>query len=135
VPFGNPCLSCGACCAYFRVSFCWLEGNPDIEDAVPLDLTEDLPPYRLCMRGTNQKNPRCVALVGQIGAAVSCAIYQNRPSPCREFGIQYNDEHISASSEDIERCNRARAVWGLYPIILDDHGEQRASDLPLMPIG
>ncbi|EAX0008081.1 YkgJ family cysteine cluster protein, partial [Salmonella enterica] len=22
----NPCMTCGACCAYFRVSFYWAEG-------------------------------------------------------------------------------------------------------------
>ncbi|MLR39642.1 YkgJ family cysteine cluster protein, partial [Salmonella enterica subsp. enterica] len=23
----NPCMTCGACCAYFRVSFYWAEGD------------------------------------------------------------------------------------------------------------
>ncbi|RBD09468.1 YkgJ family cysteine cluster protein, partial [Xanthomonas oryzae pv. oryzae] len=24
----HPCLTCGACCAYFRVSFHWSEADP-----------------------------------------------------------------------------------------------------------
>lgn len=26
-PENNPCVSCGACCAYFRVSFYWAESE------------------------------------------------------------------------------------------------------------
>ena len=25
----HPCLTCGACCAHFRVSFHWSEADPD----------------------------------------------------------------------------------------------------------
>jgi Fe-S-cluster containining protein len=65
------------------------------------------------MKGTNQKNPRCAALTGAIGAAVACSIYDRRPSPCRDFGIHYFDGCITADPGDIERCNRARTVWNL----------------------
>ncbi|VEA73945.1 Flagellin N-methylase [Serratia rubidaea] len=80
----NPCVSCGACCAYFRVSFYWAEGD-DGGGVVPSALTEPLTPFLRCMQGTNSKSPRCTALDGEIGRAVSCSIYLNRPTPCREF--------------------------------------------------
>ena len=60
----NPCMTCGACCAYFRVSFYWAEAS-DGGGTVPVDLTEPLTPFLRCMRGTNQKQSRCVALQGE----------------------------------------------------------------------
>ena len=100
----SPCLSCGACCATFRVSFYWGETASD-SYAVPLDLTEQLTPWHACMRGTNNRPPRCVALGGIVGEQVSCAIYPNRPSPCREF------------EAGEPRCNEARARIGLPPVV------------------
>lgn len=73
---------------------------------MPPEFTEELTDFRRCMKGTNQKRPRCVALIGEIGQAVSCTIYPQRPSVCREFG----------GVGDIERCNHVRMVWGLPPI-------------------
>lgn len=116
----NPCLTCGACCAFFRVSFYWLEAEPGTENPVPPELTEDLPPQRLCMKGTNQKHPRCAALVGQVGAGAVCTIYENRPSPCREFGVQFVDGCVRGDAAEILRCNHARAAWGLPPLAADD---------------
>ncbi|MCR6653274.1 MAG: YkgJ family cysteine cluster protein [Cellvibrionaceae bacterium] len=76
----SPCLSCGACCASFRVSFYWgeLQGAGGV---VPDLMTEQIPPHRACMKGTNQKDPRCAALLGNVGEQVRCTIYENRPSP------------------------------------------------------
>ena len=37
-----------------------------------------------CMQGTQRVPPRCVALRGDIGREVLCAIYDFRPSPCRD---------------------------------------------------
>ncbi|MDK7055560.1 YkgJ family cysteine cluster protein, partial [Escherichia coli] len=79
----NPCMTCGACCAYFRVSFYWAEAD-DAGGLVPSALTEPLTPFLRCMSGTNQRQSRCAALSGDIGDAVHCTIYENRPSPCRE---------------------------------------------------
>ncbi|MBN1562214.1 MAG: YkgJ family cysteine cluster protein [Anaerolineae bacterium] len=112
----NPCLTCGACCAYFRVSFYWGEADPDQGGTIPPDLTEDLTPFRRCMRGTNQQPPRCAALLGEIGSAVRCTIYENRPSPCREFGIDWTAEGLRFTPEDLARCTHARAAWGLPPL-------------------
>lgn len=80
----NPCMTCGACCAYFRVSFYWAEGD-DASGRVPASLTEPVTPFLRCMAGTNQKQPHCKALIGTPGENVSCAIYENRPSTCREL--------------------------------------------------
>lgn len=74
-PSDNPCISCGACCAYFRVSFYWAEAESG-GGVVPQHLTEQITPFMSCMQGTNQKqNTRCTALEGTIGKCVSCSIY------------------------------------------------------------
>ncbi|WP_071604077.1 MULTISPECIES: YkgJ family cysteine cluster protein [Dickeya] len=102
----NPCITCGACCAYFRVSFYWSEADDGV-GAVPVTLTESISPHLRCMAGTNTKPARCCALKGEIGQAVHCRIYASRPSPCREF---------SPSGENGQRneaCDRARAAYGL----------------------
>jgi len=108
----NPCTSCGACCATFRVSFYWREGDT-AGGTVPTALTESLPPHRLCMAGTNAAAPRCIALAGQVGDAAQCTIYANRPSPCREFQRHGED------GADNEACTRARARYGLPPLPLE----------------
>lgn len=77
---------------------------------VPDMLTEQIHPHRACMKGTNQKEPRCVALLGNVGEQVRCTIYENRPSPCREFSC--NGE----VAEYNEGCDKARARYGLPPL-------------------
>lgn len=112
----NPCLSCGACCARFRVSFYWREADDAEGGTVPVDLTEDVTPVYRCMRGTNQPQPRCAALLGTVGEGVRCTIYEQRSSPCRDFGITVENGMISGTPEQIERCNAARATWNLPPL-------------------
>lgn len=97
----SPCLTCGACCATYRVSFYWGETTDAPEGIVPAELTGPRSPLMRCMQGTDQKNPRCVALQGEIGHAVSCLIYPQRPSPCREVEV------------GSDQCVRARARHGL----------------------
>lgn len=96
--WGNPCLQCGACCATYRVSFYWAEAE---ERGLPDSLIEQVSPWHACMAGTWQPEPRCRALVGAIGESVSCLVYPQRPSPCREL----------QPGED--KCNRARVRHGL----------------------
>ena len=115
----NPCQNCGACCALYRVSFYWAEADIDQGGTVPPDLTEPLPPYLTCMRGTNQPHARCAALRGRIGGPVACSIYALRSSTCREFGVHAENGQFAISPEDLERCNRARAAWGLPPLRLE----------------
>lgn len=112
----NPCLTCGACCAHFRVSFYWAEADDAPGGTVPLALTEDLGPLRRCMKGTSGRQPRCAALTGEIGRAVACAIYEQRPSPCRGFAVEWADGVLHYEETDLARCTRARAAWGLPPL-------------------
>lgn len=105
----NPCLTCGACCAYFRVSFYWAEAD-DAGGLVPVSLTEPLTPFLRCMSGTNQQQSRCVALKGTPGVLACCSIYEKRPTPCREFTL--SGEHGVVN----DACNRARANYGLRPL-------------------
>lgn len=109
-PNNNPCVSCGACCAYFRVSFYWAEAQNG-GGTVPLELTEQISPFMSCMKGTNQKyNTHCIALTGKVGECVSCSIYAERPTPCRDF------EQSWLNGAHNEACDRARAAYGLPPL-------------------
>ena len=113
----NPCLDCGACCAHYRVSFYWGEADKDQGGLVPVEMTEDVTPYLRCMRGTNHPQPRCIALQGKVGGAVRCLIYAFRPSACREFGLSCEDGRWHAEGGELERCNSARAAWGLPRLV------------------
>lgn len=121
----HPCQTCGACCAYFRVSFYWLEADPSVENPVPVEWTEDLSPRFRCMKGTEKKhNPKCEALYGRIGDYVSCTIYQNRPSPCRAFKASFED----GTKEP--RCDEARKKHGLKSLTKDDWKEWNQANPP-----
>jgi hypothetical protein len=106
----NPCLDCGACCAHYRVSFHWSEAERFLGGVTPADRTTKISPHRIAMLGTASTPPRCSALEGCIGKAVSCSIYAQRPSPCREFEASWvNGLHS-------ERCDQARSAHGLPPL-------------------
>lgn len=92
------CRRCGACCAAFRVSFYWAEADAF---GLPAPLVEQIGPWYACMAGSNAASPRCHALAGELGKAVSCTVYEQRPSPCRE--VQPGDG----------RCISARRHHGL----------------------
>ena len=98
----HPCLTCGACCASFRVDFAVqeLEG---CGGRVPAGLAEPITAHLCRMHGTDHRSPRCAALTGKVGEKAACGIYEWRPSPCREF---------AAGSE---ACERARTRHGLPP--------------------
>jgi uncharacterized protein len=103
----SPCLSCGACCATYRVSFYWAESLGPLEP-----WTEHLTPHLSCMVGTSRPLPRCAALQGVVGDSAFCTVYPHRPSPCRE--LEPGDE----------RCDRARIRHGLSPISKPIHLER-----------
>lgn len=126
----NPCISCGACCAHFRVSFYWAEAQ-DAGGVVPTELTEPLSLLMRNMIGTNTRTPRCVALEGEVGGCVSCGIYEQRPTPCREFAMS------GENGEWNEACDRARARHGLpalfhpsLPVMTESYAAAGASELP-----
>lgn len=115
----NICLRCGACCAYFRVSFYWREADPSSGSKIPPALVEMENEIFDNMKGTNCSRPYCAALSGKIGTEVHCAIYTDRPSPCREFGIHYQGGKIQVDPDDLRRCNQARARWNLPPLTFE----------------
>lgn len=105
----SACMSCGACCAHFRVSFFWGECTSS-GGVVPDDLVVQISPSRVAMIGTDAKPTRCISLAGEVGSCVSCTIYHQRSSPCRDFDASwYNGEHNPA-------CDTARAAHGLPPL-------------------
>lgn len=95
------CQSCGACCAFYRVSFYWTEADDAPGGTVPVGLTEQVNAHRRCMQGTASRQPRCVALQGVVGQSVSCGIYAQRSSTCKE--VMPGDA----------QCLKARAGLGL----------------------
>ena len=106
----NPCLHCGACCAFYRASFYWSEADDAPAGNVPVAMTVQVSPWQRAMRGTDRSKPRCCALQGEIGLSVACSIYPLRASPCRDFPASWsNGEHNP-------RCDAARRHWGLEPL-------------------
>ncbi len=112
----HPCQKCGACCAYFRVSFYWREAEPnDQQNPVPKELCEDSDDQHRTMKGTSGKHKlKCVALSGEIGKYVACTIYENRSSTCRNFSASYENGYQNI------RCDQARAKHGLAPLCKQD---------------
>ena len=108
------CLSCGACCAAFRVDFhrADLARSEEDEVGVPLAMVVPVTKSLYRMRGTDASQPRCVALEGEIGQCVRCAIYERRPGPCRDFA-PYAPLGIGDDA-----CDRARRRHGLQPLSL-----------------
>lgn len=110
----HPCLTCGACCASYRVAFHWSEADAQAGGTTPPGLTAPLDPHRVAMRGTFAEPLRCVALQGEIGGATRCAIYAARPSPCRDLVAS------GERGERVAQCDRARARHGLPPLSARD---------------
>ena len=80
----DPCTSCGACCASFRVDFS-VQQLQSLGGCVPDGLSVEVNDTICRMRGTDHQPMRCAALTGKIGERVACGIYEWRPNPCREL--------------------------------------------------
>lgn len=104
----NPCLNCGACCSYFRISFYQGELETGLGGFVPNNRADKLNDFFAVMKGS-ECGGRCNALVGEIGKSIYCDIYENRPTPCREFPVLINGE-INPD------CNKARKKHGLIEL-------------------
>lgn len=120
----NPCLTCGACCAYFRVSFYWSEAEPALGGQVPVALTTPLNHYYIAMKGTEAKPARCIALEGKTGEAVSCSIYAQRPSACHDVLPSWQNGVAD------EKCDKARLAHGLPPLTPDSSPERPLPSCP-----
>ncbi|KRG46911.1 ferredoxin [Stenotrophomonas panacihumi] len=107
----HPCLSCGACCAHFRVSLHWSEAEPSLGGRVPVELTDSLRAHERVMRGTSQAQPRCIALDADIGRHSRCTIHDRRPAVCAQVpaSLEFGDQRS-------EQCDRSRAAYGLPPL-------------------
>ena len=122
-PVPHPCLSCGACCAHFRISLHWSEAAPDLGGVVPLALTEPYGRHQRAMAGTGTATPRCTALQGEIGFDANCSIYVQRPQTCRDLSAAWE------LGQPSPQCDRARAAHGLPPLtpldwpapVIEDH--------------
>lgn len=93
-------MSCGACCAAFRVDFAAqeLDGKGG---CVPAGLAVKVTAGTRRMRGTDHLPVRCAALTGRIGERAACGIHEWRPNPCREL------------EPGSDACHLARARHGL----------------------
>lgn len=94
----SPCQGCGACCSY----------SPDwprfsLEDDAAL---ARIPAALVAAGGSGMRcvGNRCSALLGEIGKATACSIYEIRPDVCR-----------ACVPGDVE-CNTARRHHGLGEI-------------------
>lgn len=129
----HPCIQCGACCAAFRVSFQAREISDGGPWQVPSSMIETSGDGSggdgvVCtLKGTDKKHrPACVALEGTIGKKVNCRIYNNRPSPCRNFLASYED------GIHRPRCDEARIKHGLRPLGREAYGSlERGASEPL----
>lgn len=122
----HPCLSCGACCAAFRVAFHWSEADPELGGKVPIELTEALRLHERTMRGTSQTQPRCIALDAEIGRRSRCTIHPRRPSVCADVPASLVDGQRSA------QCDKARLAHGLHALTEADwSGVVESEHIPL----
>lgn len=96
----NPCLACGACCRYPRVSFYCGELDTQPGGVVPAESTVRVTPFRACMKGIEYGKGRCVAFQDD----ELCAIYEKHPSVCREFPAFRDDGSLNPE------CGRLRML-------------------------
>ncbi len=68
----------------FEISFYWAEAD-DAGGFGALRADRTMTPFLRCMSGTSQRQETAAHLSGDIGDAVHCTIYENRPSPCRRI--------------------------------------------------
>lgn len=108
---GGTCTACGVCCVTYRVSFLRHELDSQPGGWVPVAFTEAINARHDCMRGTRDRPRRCLALRGEVGVNVSCAIYQHRPSPCRTYAPDAGAGRGDAA------CGDARRLHGLPPLM------------------
>lgn len=103
----NVCQYCGACCATLRVSFPSDELDDHAGGCVPQRLTEA---YGNVVTMRTTADGCCVALRGVVGVSACCAIYELRPSTCREFAP------LASLGRGDDACDEARRRRGLRPL-------------------
>ncbi len=110
----NPCFECGQCCQKLRVSFYHGEVLHQDKDQligmVPPEMVTQLTPHIVCMAGTEDGKQSCIALRHDLQHGCRCSIYEQRPSPCREFNIFNEDGSVNLL------CDKLRSAVGLPSI-------------------
>jgi uncharacterized protein len=96
----SPCQSCGACCSFASD---WPRFST--EDDAELDRIPG-PLVAADLSGMRCDGNRCSALMGEVGVATACAIYELRPHVCR------------ACVPGDEGCAMARSRFGLAELTL-----------------
>jgi uncharacterized protein len=104
------CTACGACCVNYRITLPRIELDSAPGGRVPAHLTEPYTATTACMREHPDIPGRCIALAGEVGIAVNCTIYPQRPSACSEFAP------LSAIGRGDEACDEARRRHNLPPL-------------------
>jgi Fe-S-cluster containining protein len=96
----------------YPVTFSRQELDSEAGGWVPEAMAERDAIFKRCahMRGTRDHPRRCVALEGSVGESVRCTIYEQRPSPCRDFAPEADAGRGDA------RCGDARRLQGLLPL-------------------
>ncbi|MCP9496553.1 MAG: YkgJ family cysteine cluster protein [Pyrinomonadaceae bacterium MAG19_C2-C3] len=102
---GTPnCHTCGACCGFYTCVA--VEDTDTVPRSHYWKIGEragaPVPIARRQLRRDAVTN-NCIALEGEIGKAVRCGIYRNRPAACRDF------------EADSDQCHAARRAFGLEP--------------------
>ena len=97
----------------YRVSFHYSEMLKQ-SHGVPEGVSRQISPYQNAMIGTDQANPRCIALSGVVGESTTCEIYENRPSVCRLFKASFENGAVDIA------CDQARAGKGLRALTAGD---------------
>lgn len=54
---------------------------------IPQDMTVKVNDFYTCMKGTDKKPVKCVALAGEVGKSVACQIYDKRSSTCQSVNV------------------------------------------------
>jgi hypothetical protein len=106
----SACQHCGACCATYRVTLPRSDLDSAPDGQVPAAWTEPYTPTTACMREHPDSPGRCLALEGDIGRAVHCAIYAQRPTACRDFAP------LATLGMGDDACDEARRRHGLPPL-------------------
>jgi Fe-S-cluster containining protein len=110
----NPCFECGQCCQSLRVSFYHGEvlhhDGEQVIGMVPPEFVTQLTPHMVCMKGTEAGKKPCVALGFDDELGYRCSIYEQRPSPCREFNVLNDDGSLNP------QCDKLRKAAGLASV-------------------
>lgn len=106
LPDATFCADCTGCCQRFRVSFYQGELDSQPGGTVPAELTVQITPFLVAMKGTEMGNGRCIALTD----SGQCSIYAQRPSPCREFLAFMPDRSVNPRCQELRLHYRPLAA-------------------------